>query len=108
VTVYDEDSNDTVVSIADTFDLDTYRLPGRITLKRGATWPIALRSNNAIQIIYVAGYANAAAVPAPIKRAVKEMAAYLYAHRGDECDPTDAWMKSGAQSTLNVYKIARV
>jgi hypothetical protein len=108
VTVYDEDSNATTVTIADTFDLDTYRLPGRITLKRGATWPIALRSNNAIQIIYVAGYANAAAVPAPIKRAVKEMAAYLYAHRGDECDPTDAWMKSGAQSTLNVYKIARV
>lgn len=108
VTVYDEDSNATVVTVADTFDIDTYRTPGRITLKRGATWPVALRANNAIQIVYVSGYANANAVPAPMKRAVKEMAAYLYAHRGDECDPTDAWTKSGAESTLGVYKVMRL
>lgn len=108
VTVYDEDSNSTAVTIADTFDVDTYRTPGRITLKRGAVWPIALRANNAIQIVYSAGYANAAAVPPPMKRAVKELAAYLYSHRGDECDPTDAWRKSGAESTLNVYKVKRL
>lgn len=108
ITVYDEDSNATTVTIADTFDVDTYRTPGRLTLKRGAVWPVALRANNAIQIVYSAGYANAAAVPPPIKRAVKELAAYLYSHRGDECDPTDAWSKSGAESTLNVYKVMRL
>ena len=108
VTVYDEDSNAVVVTVADTFDVDTYRLPGRVTLKRGAVWPVALRANNAIQIVYVSGYANAAAVPAPMKRAVKQLAAYLYAHRGDDCDPADAWAKSGAETTLYVYKIARV
>ena len=108
VTVYDEDSNAVVVTVADTFDVDTYRLPGRVTLKRGAVWPVALRANNAIQIVYVSGYANAAAVPAPMKRAVKQLAAYLYAHRGDDCDPADAWAKSGAETTLYVYKIARI
>ena len=108
ITVYDEASAATVVTVADVFDIDTYRTPGRITLKRGAVWPVALRANNAIHIVYVAGYANAAAVPAPMKRAVKQLAAYLYAHRGDDCDPADAWAKSGAESTLNVYKIARI
>lgn len=108
VTVYDEDSNAVVVTVADTFDVDTYRLPGRVTLKRGAVWPVALRANNAIQIVYAAGYANAAAVPPPMKRAVKQLAAYLYAHRGDDCDPADAWSKSGAETALYVYKIARV
>jgi hypothetical protein len=106
VTVYDEDSNAVVVTVADTFDVDTYRLPGRVTLKRGAVWPVALRANNAIQIVYVSGHANAAAVPAPMKRAVKQLAAYLYAHRGDDCDPADAWSKSGAESTLNVSAVA--
>lgn len=108
VTVYDEDSNPVVITVADTFDVDTYRVKGRITLKRGAVWPVALRANNAIEIVYVAGYANAAAVPAPIKRAVKELAAYLYSHRGDGCDPADAWSKSGAENTLYTYKIARI
>lgn len=108
ITVYDEASNSTAVTVADVFDVDTYRTPGRITLKRGQTWPVALKANDAIQIVYVAGYANAAAVPAPMKRAVKELAAYLYAHRGDDCDPSDAWTKSGAESTLNIYKVARI
>jgi len=48
VTVYDEDGNATAVTIASTFDIDTYQHPGRLTLQSGATWPVALRANNAI------------------------------------------------------------
>lgn len=108
VTVYDEDSNSTVVNVANTFDVDTYQTPGRITLKRGQTWPVALRANDAIQVIYVAGYANAAAVPSPMKRAVKQLAAFLYSHRGDDCDPKDAYDTSGAAGIMNQYKVARI
>jgi uncharacterized phiE125 gp8 family phage protein len=108
VTVFDEDSNSQAVTVADTFDVDTYQVPGRMTLKRGSTWPIALRANNAIQIVYVAGYANAAAVPASMKRALKQLAAFLYTNRGDTCEPADAMSKSGANDILAIYKPMRV
>jgi uncharacterized phiE125 gp8 family phage protein len=108
VTVFDEDSNSQTVTVADTFDVDTYQIPGRMTLKRGSTWPIALRANNAIQIVYVAGYANAAAVPATMKRALKQLAAFLYTNRGDTCEPAEAMSKSGANDILAIYKPMRV
>lgn len=108
VTVYDEASNAATVTVAATFDVDTYQTPGRMSLKRGATWPVALRANDAIQIVYVAGYANAAAVPAPMKRAVKQLAAFLYSHRGDDCDPIEAYSASGAAGVMDGYRIARV
>jgi len=109
VIVYDEDGTSTAVTIASTFDVDTYQTPGRITLQRGATWPVALRANNAIEIVYTAGYgADASSVPAPLKRAVKQLAAYLYSHRGDMCDMGDAMHDSGAGSIMGQYKIKRV
>ena len=69
VTTYDEASVSSSVTVANVFDVDTYRVPGRITLKRGQTWPVALRGSNAIEIVYVAGYTSAANIPAPLKRA---------------------------------------
>lgn len=109
VTVYDEDSNSTAVTVASTFDIDTAQRPGRITLKAGATWPIATRANNAIEVVYVAGYGDAASdVPAPLVRAVKQMAAYLYAHRGDDCTIDDAMSASGALAIAKRYQVARI
>lgn len=107
-TVYDEDSNSTAVTVATVFDVDTYRFPARMTLKRGQTWPVALRASNAIEIVYVAGYTSAANVPPPMKRAVKQLASYLYSHRGDECDPKMAFVDSGAASIMDQYKPARI
>jgi uncharacterized phiE125 gp8 family phage protein len=108
ITTYDEASTPTSVTVANVFDIDTYRTPGRLTLKRGQTWPIALRGSNAIEIVYVAGYANAAAVPSPMKRAVKQLAAFLYSNRGDDCDPSQAYVDSGAQAIMAQYKVAQI
>ncbi len=108
VTVYDEDSNASTVTVADTFDVDLYQTPGRLTLKRSAVWPIALRANDAIQIIYVAGYSTANLIPAPMVRAVKQLAAFLYSHRGDDCDPKEAYAMSGAESVMQGYRAMRV
>lgn len=108
VTVYDEASNSTAVTVATVFDVDSQQIPGRITLKVGQTWPIALRANNAIQIVYVAGYGDASSdVPAPIIRAVRDMAAYMYEHRG-ECTAGDAYAKSGAEAIMRRYAVARI
>lgn len=109
ITTYDEASNSTSVTTANVFDVDTASLPGRLTLKRGQTWPVALRANNAIEIVYVAGYgASGDDVPAPEKRAIKQLAAYMYSHRGDDCDPADAFRKSGASRIFDSYRTLRV
>lgn len=107
--VFDEDSSETAVTVADTFDVDTYSKPGRITLKRSATWPVALRANNAIEIVYVAGHGSSASnVPGPLKRAVKQLAAYLFEHRGDSCTVEDMLAKSGAGMLVNAYRVVRI
>lgn len=104
INVYDEDGSATAVNIADVFDIDTQQIRGRLTIKRGATWPIALRASNAIEITYVAGYgAAASALPAPLKRAVRQMAGYMYEHRGD-CGGEDAFIASGARDILGRYR----
>lgn len=109
VNVYDEDGNSTAVNVANTFDVDTYRTPGRITIKRGATLPTAQRANNSIEVTYTSGYGVAAAdVPAPIKRAVKQLAAYLYSHRGDGCEAGMALEDSGAAAIMGKYKVIEV
>lgn len=107
-TVYDEAGTSSAVTVANVFDVDTYSIPGRMTLKSGAAWPVALRSSNAIEIVYVAGYTSAANVPAPMKRAVKQLAAYLYAHRGDDCEPREAYVSSGAEAILGTYRPMKV
>lgn len=107
VTVYDTASNSSAVTIASTFDIDTYSIPGRMGLQSGATWPVALRPTNAIVIEYTAGYGdNAADVPAPLRMAVKQVAAYLYSHRGDDCTADDALAAAGG--VLDQYRVRRV
>jgi hypothetical protein len=108
VKVYDEASTETSVTVATFFDVDTYSRPGRLSLKRGQTWPVALRSSNAIEIVYVAGYTFSLNVPLPMKRAVKQLAAYNYSHRGDDCSPDEAYTASGAESLMAQYKPARI
>ena len=107
VTVYDEASNAASVVVADTFDVDTYQKPGRMVLRSGATWPIALRGSNAIEVDYIAGFgATAASVPPTLRRAVKQVAAYLYSHTGDDCTPDDALGAAGA--LLGAYRVKRI
>ena len=109
VTVYDENGASAVVNVAGTFDVDLYQKPGRLVLKRGAVWPIALRAANAIIIEYTAGYGGSGAtVPAALRSAVRQMAAYLYTHRGDGCDVGDAYADSGAASLVDKYRVARL
>jgi uncharacterized phiE125 gp8 family phage protein len=105
VTTFDTGNNATAVTVADVFNVDTYRTPGRLALRFGQTWPIALRETNAIVIDYVAGYGSAAGdVPAPIKQGVLLMAASLYENRGDGCSTVDAYAMSGARGMVDIYR----
>lgn len=107
VTVYDTDGTSTAITVNDIFDVDIESFRGRLVLKYGQTWPVALRPTNAIEIVYAAGYGAAADVPAPLKRAIKSMASYMYEHRGD-CSTEDAYSKSGAMSILRRYALVEI
>lgn len=109
INVYDEDSNATAVIIADVFDVDLISKPGRISLQRRAIWPITSRSINAIEINYTAGYGTAVSdVPTPLVRAVRNMAGYMYNHRGSGCTPAAAYKESGAINIVPSYRVARL
>lgn len=96
VTTFDEAGNSTVHVVADYFNIDTQRMPGRMGLKFGALWPQATQALNAIEIVYTAGFgATATDVPALLRGAVLDLAGYYYSHRG-ECDLAEAAKKSGA------------
>lgn len=67
-----------------TFDSAKYQIDlqtGRIFLNEGETWPSDLRAQNAVEVVYVAGY-GAASVPAPIGQAIRLYVANMF----DGCD----------------------
>jgi hypothetical protein len=108
VKVYDEAGSATSVVVANVFDIDTYSMPGRMALKRGAVWPVALRSVNAIEITYKCGYGTAADdVPGPLVEAVLQMAAYMWEHKGG-CSAADAYRNSGASDNAALYAVRGV
>ena len=108
VTVYDEAGVSTAVTIADVFDVDVASRPARVALKRGATWPTASRSLNAIELDYTAGWGTAVSdVPPSLRRAVLEMAAYMHTHRGD-CTPEEGYTRSSAHSILRTYRVREI
>lgn len=61
--------------------VDLHSEPARITPAYGEVWPCARCQMNAVTVTYVAGYASAAAVPGPIRRAIAMLAAHWYENR---------------------------
>jgi hypothetical protein len=98
-------SDGVAVTIATVFIVDTQQKPGRLIVKRGYTWPVVLDNANGIDIQYTAGYGqDSSDVPASLRLAIIQMAAYMFEHRGD-CDTASAMKMSGAQSLVNSYKV---
>ena len=109
LTVYSDVGTSASVTVADVFDVDATSWPGRINIKRGAVWPIALRSINAIEFGYTSGFgADADAVPEQYKRAIRSMAAWIYENRGTGCSRGDAYIDSGASSIIAKFKQVRL
>ena len=90
------DSDTASTMSASKYYVDTQREPARIVLRTGETFPTALRVANAIEVVYVAGYTSAYAVPEPIRMGMLQHIAYMYEHRGDmyEAQGAPTLMKS--------------
>lgn len=108
IRVFNEDGAASAVSVSD-FVVDTEQEPGRLVLRSGAVWPVALQTANAVEIDYTAGYGDTQAdVPAGLRLAILQMAASAYQHRGDDCSMADAFRMSGAASMVQAYRVARL
>lgn len=69
VTSYSTADASSVVATS-VYRVDTSSLPARIVLKDGQSWPSGLRPQDAFAVVYVAGYATLAAVPANLVTAM--------------------------------------
>ena len=77
ITYYD--SNNDLQTLATTeYETDIYGSPARFRLK---SVPVVYDRMNALQVNFVCGYANAAAVPQPIKQAMLMIIGHLYENR---------------------------
>jgi uncharacterized phiE125 gp8 family phage protein len=81
VTAHDSEGGAGVFDPAN-YQVDAISEPGRVRLVRGASWPAAeLRPVNGVQVRFVAGYGDAAAVPQTVKRALLLLVGALYENR---------------------------
>ena len=101
ITYIDELDNSDTFDTTDV-DLATWEDPyPRITLKEGIDWPtVTLRPHDGVIVKFVAGYGNAAAVPAPLKQAIIMAVTALY----DGCPETVDGMP-GVRSLIGPYVI---
>lgn len=63
------------------YQLDTYSEPGRIYLKHNQSWPSTRDIDEAVTVVYTAGYGAASDVPATIKHAMKLLVGWMYEYR---------------------------
>ncbi len=78
---YVDDNGATQTLNPSLYIVDTYREPGLIVPAYGQAWPVARFQPNAVTVVFVAGYANAAAVPDATKHAIKLLASHYYENR---------------------------
>ena len=79
------DDNTATTLAATNYYVDTVRVPARVVLRDGGSWPTDLRNANGIEVLYTAGYgASRASIPEPIRVAMLEYVSHLYEHRGDD------------------------
>ena len=82
VTYYTEGSTSGTVLGSTNYWVDAESNPGRVVLRSGQYWPSgALRSANAVQIVFEAGYGGQGDVPEGVRMAIKLLVGHWYANR---------------------------
>lgn len=82
---YFNDSDTESTWATSNYYVDTVRVPARIVLRDGGSFPTDLRKANGLEVTYVAGYgANRSDVPEAIRTAMLQYITNLYEHRGDD------------------------
>lgn len=103
VRVYQGDDSSTVWP-GSAYQVDNAAAPGRLILRAGQSWPIPGRAAQGIAVLFIAGYANAAAVPEPVKAALRQLVTHWYEQRG-ETAPPPVEAPYGVRALLNPYRM---
>lgn len=78
---YYDSNDDQQLLDSDNYELCTNNRQPKVRPVYGETWPVTYDRFNAVEIIFVAGYGAAAAVPQVAKLAIQELVAYWYENR---------------------------
>jgi len=83
ITSYAVDDTSSVVA-SSVYRLDTSSVPARIVLRDGQSWPSSLRSQNALSIVFVAGYGAASTdiKDTPLIMAMRLLIEHWFSNRG--------------------------
>lgn len=88
------------------YNVDIYSEPARIALAYGQSWPLLRGDINSVEVIFVAGYGDAANdVPDKTKAAMKLLIAHLYEHREDVSTLRHENIPFGVKSLLSIDRI---
>lgn len=100
-----KDANGDVQTLATSvYEVVTSEFVGKVRLKNLQTWPVVYTQPGSVTVTFVAGYADASAVPAPIKHALKLIISRLYGMRGDEATEASA-IPDMARHLLEPYRV---
>lgn len=83
--------------------VSTDREPARLMPAYGLVWPVARWVPDAVQVVFVAGYGVAAAVPDDIKSALRLVIGHLYENREEVTTVNSAELPQGAKSIAEAY-----
>lgn len=100
---YVDEDGATQTLAADQYVVDTNSYPGRIVRAYGVTWPTVRREGVVapVTVTYVAGRADRAAVPEPIKHAIKLLVGHWYANREEVTNLNSTTMPMAARALLD-------
>ncbi len=108
-TIVTKDESDATTTFASSnYIVDISGPVAKIVLKSGSSWPdlgSAPKPVNAVEIQFTSGYANAAAVPAPMKLAVKLLAGHYYENRESSTPLDMKEIPMGIKAILNPYRV---
>jgi uncharacterized phiE125 gp8 family phage protein len=91
------------------YTADSVNIPGRLRLAYGKQWPPTRCPQwDAVRIQYVVGFADAAAVPMPIKQAMLILLAAMYEFRSPEIDGRVSQVQFTAEVLLQPYRLVRI
>jgi len=99
---YATDDTESTVS-SSVYRLDASSIPARLVLKDGQSWPTGLRPQNALQVIFVAGYGAASSniTDTGLIQAVRLLATHWYEQREPVADGDMKEVPMAYQSLIN-------
>lgn len=106
VRVYQADDSSSVW-LAAAYQVDHVAQPGRLIVRAGQDWPSPGRAAQGIAISFIAGYADAGAVPEPIKAGIRQLVTHWYEQRGETLPPM-VEAPYGVRALLNPYRVRQL